>query len=170
VLLEEFVGACAAIVAEDRPMVAVQEVVQRAVRDPALIGALPGPCPGIFTLLRDPALSIFQVVAPPRYRSMPHDHHMWAVIGMCSGREDHELFLRSGMTLEPSGSQSIDDREVLALGADMIHAVTNPLLANALTIQVYGGDLVSAGRSMWAPDHWTEQPFDERRALGTTFS
>jgi predicted metal-dependent enzyme (double-stranded beta helix superfamily) len=170
VVVEEFVSACVAVVAQDRPMAAVQEVVERAVRDPALIGALPGPCPGIFTLLRDPTVSIFQVVAPPRYKSLPHDHHMWAVIGMCSGREDHKFFLRKGTTLEASGGQSIDDQEVLALGADMIHAVTNSLLANALTIQVYGGDLVSAGRSMWAPDNWTEQPFDERRAIFTTFS
>ena len=169
--LEEFVGACQAAVAEDRPMLAVKELVERAVADRAVLDELPGGGPGIFTLHRAPTLSIFEVVVPPGYTSLPHDHRMWAVVGICSGREDNEFFRRVGATLEGSSGRSIEDGDVLALGTETIHAVGNPLHhAQTIAIHAYGGDLVSASRSMWVPDPWTEEPYDARRVTGTTFS
>lgn len=60
------------------------------------------------------------------------------------------------------------------LGADVIHAVTNPH-ARACTgsIHLYGGDYLHKQRSMWDPDTQEERPadgetvrrlFDEARA------
>jgi predicted metal-dependent enzyme (double-stranded beta helix superfamily) len=170
-VLDEFVGACQAAVVEDRPMLAVKELVERAVTDRAVLDDLPGDGPGIFTLHRDPTLSIFQIVVPPGYTSLPHDHLMWAVVGICSGREDHDFFRRAGATLEGSGGRSIYDGDVLALGGETIHGVGNPLQhAQTVAIHAYGGDLVSATRSMWVPDPWTEELYDARRVTGTTFS
>src|SRR5437660_591107 len=82
VILEELVSACQVAVAEDRPMLAVKELVERAVTDRALIEQLPGDGPGIFTLHRGPGLSMFKIVVPPGYTSLPHDHRMWAVVGI----------------------------------------------------------------------------------------
>lgn len=170
--LEEFVRACQVSASdEDRPMLAVKQLVEEAVSDRRLIGDLPGEGPGIFTLHRDPTLTIFQIVVPTGYTSLPHDHRMWAVVGICSGREDNEFFRRNGGTLESSGGRSIEDGNVLALGAEAIHAVGNPLSHSAtVAIHAYGGDLVSASRSMWTPDPWTEAPYDDRRVTGTTLS
>ena len=169
--VEDLVSACQEVIAEDRPTAAVKELLERAVRDPGLIDNLPGKGTGIFALHRDPSLSIFQVVVPQGYTSLPHDHRMWAVIGICSGREDNEFFRRSGTTLESSGGRSISDGDVLALGSETIHAIGNPHdRSHTVAIHVYGGDLVAADRSMWVPDPWTEEPYDAVRVTGTTFS
>jgi predicted metal-dependent enzyme (double-stranded beta helix superfamily) len=170
-VLEELVSACQAAVAMNHPMVAVKEVVQRAVTDRSLLDEVPGDGPGIFTVHRAPDLSIFKIVVPPGYTSLPHDHRMWAVVGICSGREDNEFFRKGGDTLEESGGRTLEDGDVLALGPETIHAVANPLgHAQTVAIHAYGGDLVSANRSMWVPDPWTEAPYDARRVTGTTFS
>lgn len=169
--LEDLVGGCQTALTEDRPMLAVKEVIDRAVTDRRLLDELPGAGPGIFTLHREPALSIFKIVVPPRYKSLPHDHRMWAVVGICSGREDNEFFRQSGTGLEESGGRSIEDGDVLALGTETVHAVGNPRdHAQTVAIHAYGGDLVAASRSMWVPDPWTEAPYDARRVTGTTFS
>ena len=168
--LEEFVSACREAIVEERPMLAVKELVERAVTERALVDELPGRGPGIFTLHRDRDLSIFQIVVPPGYTSLPHDHRMWAVVGICSGREDNEFFRRAGSALEQSGGRSIEDGDVLALGTETIHAVGNPLdRAQTVAIHAYGGDLVAANRSMWLPEPWTEEPYDAVRVTGTRF-
>ena len=49
---------------------------------------------GIDLLYRSDALTVINVVWGPRMTAMPHNHHMWAVIGMYGGREDN-IFWRS---------------------------------------------------------------------------
>ncbi|MBA3653279.1 MAG: hypothetical protein H0W70_03705 [Actinobacteria bacterium] len=169
--IEEFVEACKAAALEDRATAAVSEVVERCVGDTAFLDELPGARPGIFPLHREDALSIFKIVVPPGYVSLPHDHRMWAVIGIFSGREDNEFFRRAGDTLQASGGRSITDGEVLSLGTQTIHAVGNPLQhAGTVAIHVYGGDLVTAERSMWTSDPWTEAPYDALSVTGTTLA
>ena len=170
--LEQLVSACRAAASDEtRPMLAVKELIERATTDTRLLDELPGKRPGIFTLHRDETISGFQIVVPSGYTSLPHDHRMWAVVGICSGREDNEFFRRTATTLEPSGGRSIEDGNVLAMGSETIHAVGNPLRhAATVAIHAYGGDLVSASRSMWTPNPWTEAPYDDRQVTGTTLS
>jgi predicted metal-dependent enzyme (double-stranded beta helix superfamily) len=125
--LEEFVSNCRTIARnESQPMLAMKELIERATTDRRLRDELPGKGPGIFTLHRDETITVFQIVVPSGYTSSPHDHRMWAVVGICSGREDNEFFRRTTTTLEPSGGRSIEDGNVLAMGTETIHAVANP--------------------------------------------
>jgi len=39
-------------------------------------------------------------------RPIPHNHLMWALIGVTHGSEENEFFRRSGPTVEPSGRAS----------------------------------------------------------------
>jgi hypothetical protein len=59
------------------------EVVKRAVSDPpGLLTSLGGPDRAdIKEIYRSPDLSIFNVLWAPHMMVMPHDHHMWAIIG-----------------------------------------------------------------------------------------
>jgi hypothetical protein len=53
------------------------------------------------------------------------------------------------------------------MGDDTIHAIENPLAHGDLAaLHVYGGDLVDAERSMWAPPDYIEEPYDEKTVVG----
>lgn len=169
--LDQFVTDCRAARAADRSSKTICEVVRRAVSDPAgILKALGGEpdSAGIGEIYRSPDLSILNVVWAPRMMIMPHDHHMWAIIGVYGGREDNIFWRRIAeegeSQLEAAGARSLGVRDAQPLGEDIIHSVTNPTSKFTAAIHVYGGDFFAARRSEWDPDTLTEQPSDGERA------
>jgi predicted metal-dependent enzyme (double-stranded beta helix superfamily) len=168
--LDGFVVECRTALAEAQPMVAVREIVARAVSDPSAIApALPDS--GITVMVQEPDLTVLCVVIPgglPKSGSiMPHDHRMWAVVGIYGGQEDNQFFRRDARSLVESGGRSLRVSDTLAMGDGTIHAIRNPLDHSALAaIHVYGGDLLGAARSMWVGPDYTEQPYDESTVIG----
>jgi hypothetical protein len=60
-------------------------------------------------------------VLPPTPRPVdPHDHRMWAVIGVYHGQEDNQLFARVDDPLEPTERFSLRARDVPVLDASTI--------------------------------------------------
>jgi predicted metal-dependent enzyme (double-stranded beta helix superfamily) len=95
---------------------------------------------------------------------MPHNHNMWALIGIYSGREDNLFWRRRGPVVEAVGAKAIGTGDVAAFGRDVIHSVTNPIEKMTCALHVYGGDFFAPGRSEWDPETLTERPFDVERA------
>ena len=123
---------------------------------------------GIKEIHRSPDLSIINVVWAPRMMVMPHNHHMWAVIGVYGGREDNIFWRRIAEAgenqLEAAGARSIAVRDAQPLGDDIIHSVINPTSKFTAAIHVYGGDFFAAHRSEWDPDTLSEHALDGDRA------
>jgi len=168
--IEEFVNECLSAVTEDQSVTAVKEVVERAARNRSLEEALTEK-PGVRVFHCSDDLTVAHVVIPTGApRSLPHDHRMWAVIGIARGKEANEFFRRDDKTLVASGGRVLDEGEVLAMGDNTIHSVGNPLthsLSSAL--HVYGGDLVNVERSMWCLPDWHEEPYDATKVIGAPF-
>jgi predicted metal-dependent enzyme (double-stranded beta helix superfamily) len=78
---------------------------------------------------------------------MPHNHAMWAVIGIYSGREDSIFWRRDGATIEAAGAKTLAAGDAAPLGPDVIHSVTNPIEEITTALHVYGGDFFAHGRS-----------------------
>ncbi len=168
--LDQFIADCRAARAADRSSKTICEVVKRAVSDPAaMLKTLGEPdSANIKELYRSPDLSILNVVWAPRMMIMPHNHHMWAIIGVYGGREDNIFWRRiveagSGQ-LEAAGARSLGVKDAQPLGDDIIHSVTNPTAKFTAAIHVYGGDFFAAHRSEWDPETLSEQPSDGERA------
>lgn len=164
---EEFTTACREALREDTPSLAVKEVVAAGL---AGLGTPHGPLVddvGVKILHRADDLTVLHVMIPPGLPStLPHDHLMWAVVGVYLGREDNAFFRRDGASLTGSGGRSLHAGDALALGADAIHAIENPSDRQPLcALHVYGGDLVAANRSMWLRDTFEELPYDDRRVF-----
>jgi predicted metal-dependent enzyme (double-stranded beta helix superfamily) len=161
---DELIAACVAANAEEEPRLAVRDVITRAVADPGAVGDSLRPARGGLTLLHHtPDLTVIHVVWAPGMTLFPHDHRMWAVIGIYTGQEDNAFYRRSApgaRTLMESGGKELAEREVVALGDDTIHSVTNPLGRLTGAIHVYGGDFVNEPRSQWGPGPREERPFD----------
>jgi predicted metal-dependent enzyme (double-stranded beta helix superfamily) len=114
-------------------------------------------------------LTILNVVWAPGMTIMPHNHLMWAVIGIYTGREDNIFWRRlpgqDDGRIEAAGAKSLGERDVEPLGRDIIHTVTNPLPRLTGAIHVYGGDFFAAARSEWDPETLLERPFDMEKNL-----
>ncbi len=164
--LDRFIEDCRAAVREDPSHKAAREVLARANSNPAaILAALGEPTTaGVTPLYRSEELTILNVIWGRGMTIMPHDHRMWAVIGVYTGREDNIFWRRlpgeAGGLIEAAGAKSLGDRCAEPLGRDIIHSVTNPLGRLTGAIHVYGGDFYGAQRSEWDPESLTERPYD----------
>src|SRR5688572_3415625 len=87
--LDRFIEDCRDAVKADPSHKTAREVVARAVADPAgvLAGIGEPQRPGVAPLYRADDMTILNVVWGPKMTIMPHNHLMWAVIGIYTGRE-----------------------------------------------------------------------------------
>lgn len=141
---------------------AVVEVLKRAVTDPGtVLAGLGEPSEvGLDILLRSDELTILNVIWAPLMVLQPHNHNMWATIGMYTGREDNIVWKRQGSAVEAVRATSLSEKDVFPLGKDGIHSVINPIPRLTGAIHIYGGDFFAPGRSEWDPDSLQERPFD----------
>lgn len=164
---QRFIEACRAALAEDSSHKAVREVVAEAVAAPGeMLAALgePGGA-GAQKLHHDADLTILNVVWAPQMSVMPHDHRMWAVIGVYAGGEDNIFWRRREDTIEAAGAKALRAGEVAALGRNIIHSVANPVDKLTCAIHVYGGDFFAAQRSEWDPETLAEGPYDIEKTM-----
>jgi predicted metal-dependent enzyme (double-stranded beta helix superfamily) len=163
---DRFIVECSEAVAADPSHKAVREVVARAVRAPSdVLRGLGAPTrSGVEVLYRSPKLTVLNVIWAPRMSVFPHNHNMWAVIGVYSGREDNIFWRRTSALderqIEAAGARSLCPGDTEPLGADIVHSVLNPIDRLTAAIHVYGGDFVAMERSEWDAETLREQPYD----------
>jgi len=159
---DRFIQDC--IAAKKEGQAAVREVVQSAVSDPAaVISELGVPDhAGITPLYKDSGITIINFAWAPCMSLMPHNHQMFAVIGIYSGREDNVFWKRNETSIEAVGAKSLGVGDVATLGKNIIHSVLNPIEKMTTAIHVYGGDFFASSkpRSEWDHETLTESPWD----------
>jgi len=114
----------------------------------------------ISVIHRSPTLTIFNAAWTPQMNLMPHNHLMWANIGIYTGREDNIFWHDSGRRIEAFGAKALFEGDTARLPVDAIHSVTNPLLRFTGGIHIYGGDFLDTTRSQWDPETLREEPSD----------
>jgi predicted metal-dependent enzyme (double-stranded beta helix superfamily) len=118
-------------------------------------------------LYRDSSLTIINFAWAPCMSLMPHNHQMFAVIGIYSGREDNVFWKRNETSIEAAGAKSLGVGDVATLGKNImgkniIHSVLNPVEKMTTAIHVYGGDFFEPDepRSEWDHETLIESPWD----------
>ncbi|MEO8303712.1 MAG: hypothetical protein ABI724_06305 [Betaproteobacteria bacterium] len=166
---EQFVHDCVGAVAEGQE--AIREIVAKAMSDaPRVMSELGEPVhAGITPLYRSRDLTVINFVWAPCMSLMPHNHQMYSVIGIYSGREDNVFWRRTATGIEAAGARSLGVSDVCTLGHDVIHSVLNPIAKSTCAIHVYGGDFFAPAepRSEWDHETLVEQPWniDKVKAL-----
>jgi len=162
--VDELISQCQAAVGESEPRRAVREVLERTMADADAVGDVMRPRQGGLNILHSaPDLTVLHVVWAPGMVLFPHDHLMWAAIGIYSGQEDNSFYRRDPerpTTVTSTGGKELKVGDVLVLGKDAIHGVANPLDKITGAIHVYGGDFLSQPRSQWGPGPLEERPYD----------
>ena len=165
---EQLASDCRAALRDSTPERAVKEVVKRAIAQPAqVLSALGSPSrAGLFPLYQSADLTILNVIWAPGMSIYPHDHRMWAVIGVYGGTEDNVFYRRAPQGLVRASAKRLETGAAALLGRDCVHAVANPLGTFTSALQVYGGDFFGAARSEFDPRTLEERPFDVEKAKG----
>ena len=162
--VDDLIAQCQAAIAEGEPHRAVREVLERTMADADDVADAMRPRQGGLNVLYSaPDLTVLHVVWAPGMVLYPHDHLMWASIGIYAGQEDNTFYRRrpdEPSTVTSTGGKELRTGDVLLLGKDAIHGVTNPLDRVTGAIHVYGGDFVNQPRSQWGPGPLEERPYD----------
>jgi predicted metal-dependent enzyme (double-stranded beta helix superfamily) len=168
---DRFLADCEAAVAATDSHLAVKQLVERAVSDPAgMVRALGEPTRGgVQRLHVSDTLTVLNLVWAPEMMVVPHNHNMWAVIGIYGGRENNLFWRRipddPHGRVEAAGAKSLGAGEVAPLGRDVIHTVVNPLRQCTAAIHVYGGGFFTEPRQEWDPETLVEGPMDLARTI-----
>jgi len=157
-----FIDACAVAVKEGQA--AVRELIAEAVSDPAgIVKELGVPeKAGIDLLHRSNDLTVINFIWSPNMTLIPHDHKMFAVIGVYNGREDNVFWKRTEGSIKAAGADSLGVGDVGTLGHSVIHSVTNPINTFTSALHVYGGDFFEPDepRTEWDHETLAERPWD----------
>jgi len=164
--VDRFVDDCRKANVENEAHKAVREVLERAVAEPLeVLRGLGDPeraC--VHKLYHSDELTVLNVIWGPHMTLMPHNHEMWAAIGVYTGREDNIFWRRlpehSDGKVRAVGAKELCVGDVGPLGRDIIHSVTNPIPRLTGAIHVYGGDFFETPRSEWDPETLTEGVYD----------
>ena len=150
--ITELVDACREAAGSDAPTRDVSELVAAFLHQPNLPRQLgDGDRSTYEALYRGDDLLVLHGVVPPTPAPVaPHDHRMWAVIGVYQGLEQNELFVRA----ETNGLERVDrftvgPGDVQTLDPSTIHSVQARGDRYLGAIHVYGGDLFGTPRSTW---------------------
>ena len=159
--IDNLIEECRAAIKETDPRKAVREVLLRTLEQPAGVAeALARTQGGLDILHCTEDLTVLNAVWAPHMNLLPHDHRMWACIGIYGGTEDNSFYRRAEEGIERAGGRELHQSDVIALGVDAIHSVKNPERIFTGAIHVYGGDFVNQPRSQWDPDTLAEKPYD----------
>ena len=164
--LEDFVSDCKEAVIEPDASSSISEILHNAVSDPEQLYLELGrpERAKIEKLYVSASLTIINVIWAPLMTLLPHNHNMWAVIGVYCGRENNIFWRRIQSDhdgrIETIGAKSLGPGDTRRLGKDIIHSVTNPTSNFTGAIHVYGGDFFAMDRSEWDPQTLEELPYD----------
>ena len=164
---QRFVEDCKGAAAEADSQRAIQELLQRELADrDAVLSGLGAPVKGgLRALYQSPELTILNIVWSPLMQLLPHEHNMWALIGIYTGREDNIFWRRGAGSLTAVGAAALSAGSVTPLSRDVIHSVNNPIEKLTGAIHIYGGDFFKVHRSEWNPETLEERAWDIREAV-----
>lgn len=158
--IEGFVEECRAAIGDADAAGAVRDVLRTALENPAEIArVLARETGGIEVLYSSVALTVLNASWPPKVTLYPHEHRMWATIGIYTGAESNTMFRRGAERIEPASERLVEERQILSMGAEAIHSVHNPRDRFTGAIHLYGGDFLGVERSQWDPETLDEEPY-----------
>jgi predicted metal-dependent enzyme (double-stranded beta helix superfamily) len=159
--VDRLIEDCRAAIKETDARKAVREVLLRTLERPRDVAETLARKEGGLDIIHcTDELTVLNAVWAPKMNLLPHDHRMWAVIGIYGGTEDNSFYRRAEDGIEQAGGRELHQSDVIALGVDAIHSVKNPERIFTGAIHVYGGDFVNQPRSQWDPDTLIERPYD----------
>lgn len=166
-VLAEFVERCEALLNEPDAADQIALALEPLVAEPTELAhsiedarpELGGPA----VIHRSEQLTVLGLEISAGFVSPPHNHLMWAVVGVYEGDEDNVFYRRTENGIEEVGRAVLRTGECLALPPDAVHGIANSGSVTLRALHVYGGDLLGTARSQWDESTGEELPFGSVR-------
>jgi predicted metal-dependent enzyme (double-stranded beta helix superfamily) len=160
--IDSLLADCQVALRDNDPQAATREVLERALSRPEEAAEALGPASaaGVYTLHSSPEFTVLNAVWAPQMSVNPHNHNMWAVVGVYTGQEVNTFYRRTDQGLVSHGGRAIASGQAVVLSEDVIHSLTNPTAGFTSALRIYGGDYYCEPRSQWDPDTMEELPYD----------
>ena len=108
--VDDLIDRCRQARAESEPRRASREVLDEVLARPAEVADVLRPSEGGLTLLhRSDDLTVVDVVWAPGMEIYPHDHRMWAVVGVYCGAEHNRFHRRVPGGLADAGGRMLTE-------------------------------------------------------------
>lgn len=109
----------------------------------------------------DHGLALFVVSWAPGRGAPPHDHGTWGVVCGMTGQETNTGWRRIGQgdRIERAGDYVIGPGDLVTVGPEDIHSVTNLTDRPAVSLHLYGRHLGSVARNRYDPAAGSAHPF-----------
>src|SRR5579864_2641931 len=118
--LDQFVADCVEARSDSNPVLAVKEVLDRALAEAGEIAeALPTTVAEFCPLYTSSDISIFKFVWGPAMSVPPHDHLMWAINGIYGGAEDNVFYRRSPEGIVQAGGKRVTTSQSAMFGPEV---------------------------------------------------
>src|SRR4051812_50188061 len=107
--VDDIVERCRTAVGEHTPALAVRDVIDELVRDPGALATAIGPVTegGIRPLHRADDLTVLHIAWTPGMQLNPHEHAMWAVVGLYGGQGGKTVLPRKQSGLDTRGGGAV---------------------------------------------------------------
>ena len=159
--VDTLIADCHIAIADPDPRGAIRELLVTTVENHGDVAdVLAKDEAGINVLFNSPELTVLNVIWAPNMTLLPHEHRMWAAIGIYGGAEQNIFYRRGTGGIQAAGEKLLETGDVFGLGVDAIHSIDNPRGTPTGAIHVYGGDFVNQPRSQWGPGPLEERPYD----------
>ena len=165
--MDAFVESCLNATRFPDPQERVHRLLEELISEPAKVRSVLGEIQPDHSrsaqyqfLYQSSELTVLHVVTPGLFRSPPHNHLAWVVVGMYEGAERHTFYRRVGDRLVQESVKDTFAPQLIVLDPDAIHGIANPLATPSRGLHVYGGTLANPARSLWNPFTLQEQPFE----------
>ena len=149
---EDFVAECLIALREGEPIVALKEIVSRAISTPAALNArfpLPLDPDDDGILYRSGELTVTSAIFPRGFSTGIHNHTVAAVIGVWTGSEENFLYEQSVRGVTLTDAIRVEQGQLLTLTSNAIHDVQIRPSSWSGALHVYLGDIVGISRSEW---------------------
>ncbi len=118
--VQEFIASCQTALQEHSPELAVKELIEEVMSRPSEVEtALGTPTQGdLNTLFRSDELTVLNIIWAPGMTLYPHNHNLWAVIGLYGGQENNTFFRRNpkDTSLIRAGFKELQAQDSVGLG------------------------------------------------------
>jgi len=164
---QRFIEDCRSAASRPDAQAAIRELLAREIANPqSVLAGVGAPTKGgLNTLYHSPELTILNIVWSPLMQLLPHEHRMWALVGIYTGREDNIFWRRDAGRLRAVNATAISAGVPVALSSDVIHSVNNPIEKLTGAIHIYGGDFFGVHRSEWDAETLTERDWNISEAV-----
>ena len=159
---EAFIEQCKSVAHLEDSHKRIKVILEDALKDPkSIMNELGRPTEaGVQTLYEASNLSILNFVWAPGMELHPHNHNLWAIIGIYNGVEENTFYVRKDDAIVRQNSKNIETGCAMMLGKDVIHSVKNTSTEFTGGIHIYGGNFVGVERSQWDESPRKEVPYN----------